>query len=391
MQRKLRKMNSKTFGIIAIALCYISLSSCAQKYKLIDKKATVETKNLYQNLFKLMDKGIMFGHQDDLAYGFNWKYEEGRSDIKDVVGEYPAVFGWDIGHIELGSNQNLDSVPFNKLTSYIKKVYDMGGVNTISWHLDNPETLKQSWDNTEATPSILPGGKNNARYVEWLTKVAVFMKSLKGSDGKLVPILFRPYHELNGDWFWWGKKTTTAKDYVSLWKFTVEFLRDKQEVHNLIYVFNTNTFTDGKEYMERYPGDNYLDVVSFDNYQFAKLGANEAELAQSSAKYKGQVINGLRILDSVATKHNKLPTFAETGFETVPDKEWWTSTLWDAIKDYKISYVLLWRNHGWQEKEQKFHFYAPYAGQLSESNFKSFHKLERTLFEKDVATQNLYK
>ncbi|MET4080272.1 mannan endo-1,4-beta-mannosidase [Pedobacter sp. UYP30] len=385
-------MNVKKIGFLAKAFCYVTLTTaCAQQHKLIDKKATTETKNLYKNLFKLMDKGIMFGHQDDLAYGTTWKYEEGRSDVKDVVGDYPAIFGWDIGHIEYKKANNLDTVPFAKIREYVKKVYDMGGVNTISWHVDNPATLQHAWDNTEATTSILPGGKNNARYTEWLDNVATFLKSLKGSDGKAVPILFRPYHELNGDWFWWGKKSTTVKDYVALWKFTVHYLRDKKNVHNLIYIYNTNTFSDTKEYMERYPGDDYADVVSFDNYQFAKLGSDQSELALSSAKYMAQVKNGLRILDSVATKHNKLPTFAETGFEVIPAKDWWTQTLWDTIKDFKISYVLVWRNNGYTEADKQSHYYAPYTGQVSADNFKDFYKLDRTLFEKDVAKQHLYK
>ena len=385
-------MNIRKIGFLAAAFCYVTLTTAyAQQHALMDKKATTETKNLYKNLFKLMDKGIMFGHQDDLAYGTKWRFEEGRSDVKDVAGDYPSVFGWDIGQIEHKKDKNLDGVPFEKIREYVKKVYDNGGVNTISWHVDNPATLKQAWDNTEATSSILPGGKNNARYEEWLDNVAAFLNSLKGSDGKAVPILFRPYHELNGDWFWWGKKSTTVKDYVALWKFTVDYLRDKKQVHNLIYIYNTNSFKDSAEYMERYPGDDYVDVVSFDNYQFAKLGANDKELAESSTKFKDQIRNSLSILDAVAKKHNKLPTFAETGFETIPAKEWWTATLWDAAKDYKISYVMVWRNQGWLESEKKEHFYAPYKGQVSADNFKDFYKLDRTLFEKDVAKQNLYK
>ena len=62
-----------------------------------DKKATPETIHLYQNLKKNLDKGIMFGHQDDYAYGVNWKFEPGRSDIKEVAGDFPAVLGCEIG------------------------------------------------------------------------------------------------------------------------------------------------------------------------------------------------------------------------------------------------------------------------------------------------------
>jgi len=98
----------------------------------IDKKASKETKALYKNLHTVTKKGIMFGHQDDLAYGVNWKYEPGRSDVKDVVNDYPAVFGWDIGGIEHDKKENLDNVPFDSIRNYIREVYRRGGINTIS-------------------------------------------------------------------------------------------------------------------------------------------------------------------------------------------------------------------------------------------------------------------
>ena len=80
-----------------------------------DKQATKETRALYKNLYRLAGKNILFGHQDDPCYGVGWKYISGRSDIRDITGEYPAVYGFDLGRIELGWNVNLDSVPFEKI------------------------------------------------------------------------------------------------------------------------------------------------------------------------------------------------------------------------------------------------------------------------------------
>src|SRR5215831_19143494 len=111
----------------------------------------------------------MFGHQDDLAYGVGWKYEEGRSDIKDVTGDYPAVYGFELGHLELDAVTNLDSVPFAKIKNYIREAYARGGVLTLSWHLNNPRTGKTAWDPAAGTvKSILPGGDKNAKYQVWL-------------------------------------------------------------------------------------------------------------------------------------------------------------------------------------------------------------------------------
>src|SRR5579872_4799619 len=106
----------------------------------IDKAATKETVHLYRHLKALASKGFLFGHQDDLAYGYGWKYIPGRSDIKDVTGDYPALYGWELGRIELDHAVNIDSVPFDKMKGFIREGYARGGVITISWHLNNPLT-----------------------------------------------------------------------------------------------------------------------------------------------------------------------------------------------------------------------------------------------------------
>ena len=83
----------------------------------------------------------------------------------------------------------------------------------------------------------------------------------------MVPIVFRPYHEFDGDWFWWGKSHCTREDFISLWRFTVSYLRDSLDVHNFIYAFSPdNKFNSEAEYLSRYPGDGYVDLVGVDNY-----------------------------------------------------------------------------------------------------------------------------
>jgi mannan endo-1,4-beta-mannosidase len=89
-------------NLVIISLLILGITASAQKPLPSDPKATPETVSLYRNLLKLQKEGMMFGHQDALAYGIGWVYEEGRSDVKDVAGDYPAVYGWELGHLELG-------------------------------------------------------------------------------------------------------------------------------------------------------------------------------------------------------------------------------------------------------------------------------------------------
>lgn len=369
--------------LLWVVSCYGQLPE-KKHHSLSDKNATPETENLYQNLILLQEKGFLFGHQDDLAYGVKWRYEEGRSDIKDVTGDYPALYGWDLGGIEHQKSNNIDGVPFKKMKNWIKEIYDRGGVSTISWHMDNPLTMKNSWDTTSGSLlSILPNGEKHQLYLSWLDQAAQFLGNLKGSDGKKIPILYRPFHELTGNWFWWCKNNATPEEFKEIWRFTIHYLRETKKLNNLIIVYNTADFKSKEEFLEYYPGDDVVDVLSFDKYQYTN--------PVTDSSFITEVQNQLKIMNEVAVEHQKPMAIAETGYEQIPYENWWTKTLTEAIGNYKISFVLLWRNHGWQEQEKKMHYYAPYKGQLSEKDFIEFYNSPKTFFQKDITQENIYK
>jgi hypothetical protein len=348
-----------------------------------DKRATKETVNLYHNLKKLLKKGVMFGHQDDLAYGVGWKYEDGRSDIKDVTGDYPAVYGFELGRLELDHDVNLDSVPFNTMKGFIKSAYDRGGVITISWHVNNPLTSKTAWDPAPGTvSSALPGGSKNDVYQVWLNNIADFLLSLRGNNGELIPVIFRPYHELNGSWFWWGKNNCTPEQVEQLYQFTESYLRDTKGVHNLLYAYNTDRFDTQDDYLERYPGDEWVDVLGLDIYQ---RNGGESGNAQFIADINKMLTN----LEQIATERNKIPALTEFGYNGVPDNTWWTNVLWKGIQSHHISYALGWRNAGYHNGKPEF--YVPYKDAPSAADFVKFYNEDKTLFQKDVTREKLYK
>lgn len=204
-------MKKLVFVTVAFAMGCLLITSCstsAKKQSTMDENSefvrTPETGALLTNLKKVSSRGIMFGHHDDTVYGIGWEGDEGRSDVKSVCGDYPAVISFDLGELELGGEANLDKVPFDKLRKEIINQYRRGGMISLSWHVRNPLTGGDAWDvkDTTVVQSILPGGVNHEKFAGWLDKVAGFINSLQTAEGVKVPVLFRPWHENSGSWFW---------------------------------------------------------------------------------------------------------------------------------------------------------------------------------------------
>ena len=343
-----------------------------------DPAATPETRMLLANLHRLLRKGVMFGHQDDLAYGLDksgqrWVGDANRSDVKSVTGSYPAVYGWELGHVELDSARSLDAVPFAKIRDYVQQVYARGGINTISWHLNNPHNGKTAWDTARTVRYLLPGGPDHAKYVAYLDRLGSFLGSLKGSKGEAIPVIFRPFHEHTGHWFWWGEEACTAAEYKQLWQFTITYLREKRQLHNLLTAYSSAEAENPEHYLRFYPGDAFVDVLGFDAYYFGDGSA-----------YAKQMATQLPILRDAALAHHKLPALTETGFERLPAADWWTKTLLPSIAGYQLSYALVWRNG------RPDHYYAPYPGQVSATDFKQFYQQKAILFEDKLGPLRIY-
>ena len=363
-----------------------ALCSFGQKLPMpADKKATKETVALFQSLFELKNRGIMYGHQDDLMYGYKWWYEKDRSDTKDATGDYPGVAGFELGHLEMGSERSLDSVSFIQITEQIKVHYNRGGVVTISWHLNNPLTIQikdslsprsygTAWDvsSKEVVSSILPGGKNNALFNTWLERLATFFTGLKDDKGVPIPFIFRPFHEHSGSFFWWGTNICTDQEYSALWRYTVDFLRDKKNIHNILYAYNTDRVTSLEQYMRGYPGDDIIDMLSLDMYDRGEQFGPELDTA-------------LGFVTKEAISRNKLTALSETG-ERRGMNNWWATVLLPVVSKYPVGYVLTWRD----AYNSKFSV----SGNKIQSfpdDFKYFYNSPRTLFLKDVQEANVYK
>ena len=355
---------------------------------LVDSIATNETVNLFTNLKSLAEDKVLFGHQESTAYGVGWTYNgvDIESDIEKVSGDFPAVYGWDIGNI--GKRTNNDCIPFTAMKKLIIDAYERGGINTISSHMHNSFTGKNYGDVTPSVSGILPGGSQHDNFIEKLDLIADFLKDLVSEDGEPIPIIFRPYHEHNGDWFWWGKGPATEEEYIQLWRFTVDYFRNEKEIHNLLYAFSparsrmTYPLTNS-QYLYGYPGDDYVDVFGLDNYFDLDGIWNKAPLEQQKKSFK----ESLELIVNLAEEKNKIAALTETGSVNLKTGSWWTNWLLNGIEandtTKKIAYAMVWRN------EDKDHFHAPYSSHEGTLDFIEFFNDPDVIFNSDLP--NLYK
>lgn len=201
----------RSIAIICISLLVAAYAVAEPLYwELSNLKATSEAKALYKNLGDLQGKAFLFGHQDSLAYGFDWEKLPNMSDVKASSGAYPQFMVGISGALNLGESANVDGVSFDLIRDSIRAGFSRGGVITISWHITNPVTGGSHSDNkTQAVHEIIPGGKLHQQFIASLDKLIAFNEQLKikNATGQEVwiPVIFRPWHEQSGDWFWWGK------------------------------------------------------------------------------------------------------------------------------------------------------------------------------------------
>ena len=359
-----------TLKPITLIAAVAALVSCAAKVQ----SEPTPAENMIARLAGLVEEGkIMYGHQDDLLYGHSWKLAEDaaefvQSDVHAVTGQYPAVFGTDLGGIEMDWESSLDKNRFDHIRAAAVAHHERGGFVTFSWHLRNPLTGGDTWDvtSTEVVKSVLPGGEKHEMFMGWLKNAADFMESIRTEDGELVPIIWRPWHEHTGSWFWWGQKLCTAEEYKALWKLTYDYMEGERGMTNLVWSYSPGASALTPElFEERYPGDEIIDMVGFDCYQYG-----------SAAMYIAEMKNALKVACDFASQHGKIAAVTETGAESLPHAQWWTEVLYEAVKDYPISYVLTWRN----ACDMENHYYAPFPGQASADDFKAFSQLDQMMF-----------
>ena len=299
---------------------------------------------------------ILFGQQNAGHIGISISVNDGtESDCKNLCGSHPAIVGIDTLSF-LGYEGTM-----NDIITVVKNMRRQGLIITLSSHMPNfslggDEFYDYSPNITEGDCGrrILPGGDLNEKYRRFLDLIADFAEKCVDVEGEKIPMIFRPFHECNGDWFWWGKGFLTDEEYIELFRYTIDYLLGQKGADNLAVAYSPNgAIANEDEYLSRYPGDDYVDILGMDFYH---------DKPHKGDGFYHKLSSSLDVIYNIAGEHGKITALTEIGYSSLDTengyfeglapientiKDWFTSTL-DAITSTeggkRLSYMLVWAN-----------------------------------------------
>lgn len=252
-------------------------------------------------------------------------------------GKYPGCVGFEYHDEEWTSRYGATATAATKTA--IQAAHAAGAIILLHHHAGNPVTGALSAEGTLSTfnnpfgqagdtgnvydrdgspvAAIKTGGGEEAQFLAYLDRLAAFLASLTDAGGNLIPVIFRPFHECNGNWFWWNG-TDRAADLILVWQKMVAYLRDTKGVTNVLYCWNVDA---GPGSIGSFwPGPSYVDVISMDVYD------NTANSTASLAR-QGTTVTAYNDLVSRAATHSKPLIFAEVGYSYGAQN---ISDIWDV-------------------------------------------------------------
>lgn len=304
-----------------ILIALLLLAACAgisQPFKPVNENASPEAVKLLGYLYEINGKYILSGQ-----HNLNQDMNRWSDSAKAFTGKYPQVWGTDF--IWNGTTDNGQAI----VDEAIRK-WKAGFFITLMWHQGRPtddppfgwkESVQGKLTDAQWTELTTPGTALNGRWLAQVDKIAGYLAQLRDAH---VPVLWRPYHEMNGVWFWWGDKKG-EQGIARLWKMMYDRFVHYHKLNNLLWVWGANGIRDlpkdeAYSYKDYYPGADFVDVLGADVYRFDYENKDYNELLDVA---KGKLI--------ALTEVGELPSV--TVLEAQPKWSWflvWTNFLQTA-------------------------------------------------------------
>jgi mannan endo-1,4-beta-mannosidase len=206
----------------------------------------------FHSLAGRKDKRVLSGQFTDFGNGANLKLIE---DIHAQTGHWPALIGVD--YADFGKGGLTFAAPNRTAIEYWRQ----GGLVTVSAHLYNPANPKGGGlrdKGVNLAELLAPDGDTHTRWMRELDQLAGGLQELKDAG---VVVLWRPFHEMNGGWFWWGAQPPDT--FIKVWRQMFDYFSNTRHLDNLIWVYGPNH---GDKTASYYTGDHYVDLVGLDAY-----------------------------------------------------------------------------------------------------------------------------
>jgi len=209
--------------------------------------------NYFHDLTKLKEgRRIVSGQFSDFGRGANLQIME---RIHDRTGHWPGLIGVD--YADFGRGSLTTQTPNKVAIDY----WQQGGLVTVMAHLYNPANPNGGGlrdKGVDLAELLQAGGETQRRWMQELDLIAGGLQELKDAG---VVVLWRPFHEMNGGWFWWGAKDSEA--FVKVWCHMFDYFTRSKHLDNLLWVYGPNH---GQNTAKYYAGDAYVDLIGLDAY-----------------------------------------------------------------------------------------------------------------------------
>lgn len=180
------------------------------------------------------------------------------SRIHTAAGRWPAMIGLDYCGWMPGNHPDMALVDVRQPNQLARMYWQAGGLVNLSWHAPNPTGASLKTPGVKLADILRPGPLHD-RWLESLDAVAVGLQELQAAG---VVVIWRPLHEMNGGWFWWGAQEPA--DFISFWRHMFDYLTQTKGLHNLIWAWGPNHGQ--KDADLYYPGDAFVDLAGLDAY-----------------------------------------------------------------------------------------------------------------------------
>ncbi len=214
--------------------------------QLTNSNASKKAIQLYDFICSMRGKTILSGQQE---FPSDHNHSEELRYIQSVSGHLPAILGLDYIHND-----------FEGVNERAKAWHEKGGIVSICWHWGIPPYgvgYPSSQKEIDMKELLTPGTELYRGLLDNLDAVANTLKELQAAD---IPVLWRPLHEFDGGWFWWGK--CGSELFIELWRLMYDRYTNLHQLNNLIWVLGYS----GEKKDGWYPGDEYVDIIGGDAY-----------------------------------------------------------------------------------------------------------------------------